>query len=59
MRSDWGKEDELKRDNHQTVSRVNAGLKKRGLLTWFDEDQMARSNCRAHSCWKSAVPLKE
>lgn len=40
--ADWGTQDELGRDNHQTVSRINTGLKKRGLQTWFDEDKMVR-----------------
>ena len=27
-------------DNHKLVALVNAGLKKRGLLTWFDDERM-------------------
>jgi hypothetical protein len=36
---DWGK-DELGRDNHQTVTRVNTALKSRGVVTWFDSERM-------------------
>ena len=36
---DWGK-DELGRDNHQRVLKINAYLKNRGLITWFDSDRM-------------------
>eukprot|EP01041_Mallomonas_annulata_P000122 gene122-182_t len=32
---DWGV-DELGRKNHDRVSIINAGLKARGLVTWFD-----------------------
>ena len=32
----WGKG----QDNHKRVALVNAGLKKRGLLTWFDDERM-------------------
>ena len=39
---DWGEADELGRNNHATVARVNAGLKERGLVTWFDSDRMVR-----------------
>ena len=35
----WSK-DELGRDNHATVSRVNDALKQKGLKTWFDNDRM-------------------
>ena len=35
---DWGRE--LGRDNHARVSKINEGLKKRGLETWFDSDRM-------------------
>ena len=35
---DWGKENGV--DNHARVSKINAGLKKKGLTTWFDEEQM-------------------
>ena len=33
-------EDELGRSNHDTVSKVNAALKRKGLNTWFDEERM-------------------
>ena len=33
-------EDELGRSNHDTVSKVNAALKGKGLNTWFDEERM-------------------
>jgi ribosomal protein L40E len=36
---DWG-EDELKRSNHERVSRVNKALQQKGLRTWFDEERM-------------------
>lgn len=36
---DWGK-DELGRNNHGRVSRLNTYLKDKGLVTWFDEDRM-------------------
>ena len=36
---DWGI-DELKRKTHDRVSRVNAMLKARGFITWFDEERM-------------------
>ena len=32
--------DELDRDNHERVTRVNKALQKRGLKTWFDDDRM-------------------
>lgn len=32
----WGKNQE----NHKLVASVNAGLKKRGLLCWFDDERM-------------------
>lgn len=35
---DWGKE--LGMDNHARVAIINKGLKERGLVTWFDEEQM-------------------
>jgi hypothetical protein len=36
---DWGT-DRLGRSNHQRVSRLNADLKRAGLVTWFDEERM-------------------
>eukprot|EP01031_Cornospumella_fuschlensis_P042508 gene42508-51933_t len=36
---DWGK-DELGRDNHARVGKLNALLKAKGFRTWFDEDRM-------------------
>ena len=36
---DWGN-DELKRNNHQRVGKINEALKKRGYKTWFDEEMM-------------------
>ena len=33
-------EDELGRSNHDTVSKVNAALQLKGLITWFDEERM-------------------
>lgn len=36
----WGK-DQTGRDNHQRVKLINTALKERGLVTWFDEEQMA------------------
>eukprot|EP00047_Mylnosiga_fluctuans_P020236 m.90059 g.90059 ORF g.90059 m.90059 type:complete len:320 (+) comp8440_c0_seq3:161-1120(+) len=36
---DWGL-DQHGRDNHATLRRINAGLKRRGLVTWFDEERM-------------------
>lgn len=36
---DWGI-DQLERDNHARVSRINASLKQRGFTTWFDEDRL-------------------
>jgi hypothetical protein len=36
---DWGK-DELGRDNHSRVAKINAGLRGKGLKTWFDEEEM-------------------
>ena len=38
---DWGNCDELGRNNHATVSLVNQGLKRRGLVPWFDDERMA------------------
>lgn len=35
---DWGKE--LNQDNHQRVGIINAALKRKGLITWFDDDRM-------------------
>ena len=35
---DWGV-DELRRSNHERVSKVNEALKKAGLTTWFDADR--------------------
>jgi hypothetical protein len=32
--------DELGRNNHERVSRLNAALKKKDITTWFDEDKM-------------------
>lgn len=36
---DWGT-DEHGRSNHDRVTRINKGLKSRGLVTWFDSDRM-------------------
>lgn len=36
---DWGT-DGSGRDNHERVSKVNHLLKERGVVTWFDEEQM-------------------
>lgn len=33
-------EDELGRTNHETISKINAALKRKGLNTWFDEEGM-------------------
>ena len=33
-------DDELGRSNHDTVSKVNAALKRKGLNIWFDEERM-------------------
>ena len=43
---DWGKE--LGMDNHARVAMVNDALKKRGLKTWFDQEQVifAFINCK-------------
>eukprot|EP01038_Epipyxis_sp_PR26KG_P008757 gene8757-11831_t len=35
----WG-DDVDGRDNHARVRRINEGLKNRGFITWFDEEQM-------------------
>jgi hypothetical protein len=37
----WGKQN----FNHQQVARINAALKARGIITWFDDDRM-RGNVR-------------
>ena len=37
---DWA-DDELGRDNHLRVSRINDRLKQSGIVTWFDEDRMS------------------
>lgn len=37
---DWGDADELGRNNHESVARINAGLQARGLETWFDSDRL-------------------
>mmetsp|Transcript_37643 Transcript_37643/g.94374 ORF Transcript_37643/g.94374 Transcript_37643/m.94374 type:complete len:518 (-) Transcript_37643:436-1989(-) len=39
---DWG-EDELGRNNHERVARINEELKKQGLVTWFDGERMQGS----------------
>lgn len=36
---DWGT-DELGRNNHERVSKLNACMKALGMSTWFDEEQM-------------------
>lgn len=36
---DWG-DDELDRNNHDRVQKINESLKARGLITWFDSDRM-------------------
>jgi hypothetical protein len=36
---DWG-HDELNRDNHARVVKLNRLLKEKGLRTWFDEDRL-------------------
>ena len=36
---DWG-EDELGRNNHARVTKVNEALKQAGVVTWFDSDRM-------------------
>ena len=36
---DWGS-DELGRDNHARVSKINYALKQMGFVTWFDEERM-------------------
>eukprot|EP01031_Cornospumella_fuschlensis_P024391 gene24391-29487_t len=36
---DWGK-DQLGRDNHARVGKLNGLLKERGFRTWFDEEMM-------------------
>ena len=35
----WG-QDELGRDTHKRVKKLSKHLRKRGLRTWFDEDDM-------------------
>ena len=35
----WSNDDQG-RNNHERVSRINAGLKERHLVTWFDEEKM-------------------
>ena len=37
---DWA-DDELGRNNHLRVSRINDRLKQSGIVTWFDEDRMS------------------
>ena len=37
---DWGT-DALGRNNHERVHGINEGLKKRGIITWFDAEQMS------------------
>jgi len=39
---DWGI-DELGRNNHERVSKINSLLKSKGCKTWFDEEQMRGS----------------
>ena len=39
---DWGK-DEHQRDNHSRVNIINDALKKKGYITWFDQDRMQGS----------------
>ena len=39
---DWGTDD-LGRNNHTRVARVNDSLKQRGVATWFDAEQMTGS----------------
>ena len=39
-----GNEDELGRDNHATVSRINEGLKARGLVTWCGCGSLGRAD---------------
>jgi hypothetical protein len=36
---DWGR-DQLDRNNHTRVSKINDALKKAGFITWFDSDRM-------------------
>ena len=36
---DWGV-DELERDNHKRVDRLNKKLQDKGVVTWFDSEQM-------------------
>jgi hypothetical protein len=45
---DWS-EDELGRNNHDRVARVNKSLKERGINTWFDSDRM-QGNIMAQMC---------
>ena len=40
---DWGRE--LGMDNHARVGIMNRALQKRGLTTWFDEEQMQGNQC--------------
>lgn len=37
---DWGT-DEVGRQNHERVSKVNEKLKEMGFSTWFDEEQLS------------------
>jgi hypothetical protein len=36
----WDQEDELGRNNHDTVALVNKELQKHGVVTWFDAEKM-------------------
>ena len=46
MTHDWGV-DELGRPNHDRVKRAHIYFKSRGLLPWFDEEEMQGADNRA------------
>ena len=54
----WDKDDEG-RDNHERVTRLNAGLKRFGMKTWFDQEQLQVNNYKriAQGIRGSAVVL--
>jgi hypothetical protein len=54
----WDKDDEG-RDNHERAKRLNASLKRFGMKTWFDEEQMQGDilDCMTRGIKSSAIVL--
>jgi hypothetical protein len=55
---DWGTE-ESNYLNHRRVSSINAALRKRGLVTWFDDERMSVGNGDIRSQMRRGIERSE